>query len=172
VTPTLCSRCTGERIALIGCSKKKVAGAVDIPAGELYQGQLFKAQLLFARHSLMLPDALIFVLSAKHGLVSLDEPLDYYNLSLVGMAAVDRAAWGWRVLTDIQYEVPHAEFAYVLASGIYLDALRRPFESANIRFERPVPAHLGYALQVKWYQEAAKYGGVALSAATRGWIDG
>lgn len=79
-----------SRLALIGCSKEKV----EIPtrARHLYQGQLFRKSLHYAARF----DATA-ILSAKHGLLYLDEVIEPYDLSMRSLTRAQKLAWGQRV---------------------------------------------------------------------------
>jgi len=60
-------------------------------------GQLLHAQLAYARRTLQLPDARIFILSAQHGLVPLSQQIRPYELALSALPLADREMWGFRV---------------------------------------------------------------------------
>ncbi len=71
-------------IVLISCASKKVTHRAK--AQDLYVSPLFSLGLRYARS--LNPNA-IYVLSAKHGLVSLDKELEPYDLTLNDMSARD-----------------------------------------------------------------------------------
>lgn len=83
------------RFALLACS----AGKLDrpAPARELYTGQLFRLSLQVAE---ALADT-VLVLSAKHGVVTLDQVLAPYDLSLADLQKHQREHWGANVVTDL-----------------------------------------------------------------------
>jgi hypothetical protein len=64
--------------AIIPCSASKLD--VAAPAAELYTGSMFKDALATARK--LFSDDKIFIMSAKHGLVSLDTVLEPYDLQI------------------------------------------------------------------------------------------
>ncbi|WP_365959388.1 DUF6884 domain-containing protein [Mesorhizobium sp.] len=67
-----------------------------------YQGDLFKKSLAYARS--LKPDA-IYILSAKHGLVGLDDELDPYELTLAKMGVKERRAWAKGVCEQLSEHV-------------------------------------------------------------------
>jgi hypothetical protein len=81
------------RIGLVGCSKKKFARTA--PARQLYVSPLFRAALRYAEAK----TDLVFVVSAGHGLVALDQVLQPYNATMRDVR--DKGAWGKRVVTAI-----------------------------------------------------------------------
>ena len=85
-----------KHLALIPCTKKKLPHAA--PAESLYSSTLFKLSLAYART--LRPDA-IYVLSAKHGLISLDQHLAPYEQTLNKMNGAERADWGQKVLRQL-----------------------------------------------------------------------
>jgi hypothetical protein len=74
-----------KRVVLIPCVSEKLPHAAL--AKDLYVSSLFKFCLRYAQT--LKPDA-IFILSAKYGLVSLDQPLEPYNDTLNTKRDADR----------------------------------------------------------------------------------
>ena len=86
-----------KNIFLIACCSKKLQGSH--PAEELYQSDLFKKSLAYAKQQN--PDK-IFILSAKHHVVELQDKLCYYNKTLNNMTAEERKLWGKTVSNQLQ----------------------------------------------------------------------
>ena len=84
-------------IVLISCASKKLPHKAR--AEDLYISPLFKLSLRYARS--LDPDA-IFILSAKHGLVGLEQELDCYNCTLNEMSTRRVKQWGDRVLGQLR----------------------------------------------------------------------
>lgn len=74
-------------IGLVGCGKAK--RSVACKARELYTGNLFRLSLAYALERC----EVVYIVSAKHGLVELDQVLEPYEQSLRGVTAADRCAW-------------------------------------------------------------------------------
>ena len=81
-------------------------------AEELYTSTLFKLNLKYAEQ--LSPDA-IFILSAKHGLLSLEQEIDPYELTLNNMRSSEVKAWASIVLAQIQstFSIDEAEFTFL-----------------------------------------------------------
>jgi|GEM_PF-86167 len=95
--PTTSSQGSSRTIILISCSSRKTTQAA--PAGELYQGTLFKASFDWAKQQK--PDA-IYILSARHHLVEPDEVLEPYDLTLNDMPTAELRRWSETVLEQLQ----------------------------------------------------------------------
>jgi len=84
------------KIVLISCVSKKVSHPAK--AKDLYISPLFKYNLHYAY--LLKPEK-IFILSAKHGLLSLDKKVTPYNTTLNLMSAVQIKKWAKNVLITL-----------------------------------------------------------------------
>lgn len=73
------------KICIIGCSATKAAE--PMAAKDFYTSDYFKKRLALAR--LQVDDAHIFILSAKHGLIGLNETVEPYDLRLGQKGSVD-----------------------------------------------------------------------------------
>ena len=82
---------------LIGCSKSKLDHCA--PARDFYQGTIFKKSLAAARKRY--PNASIYVLSAKYGLVPIDEVLCPYDETLKGKKANVIKNWAAKVIKQM-----------------------------------------------------------------------
>ena len=121
-------------IVLIGCCKQKGGNATT--AAELYQSPLFRKSLAYARG---LKPEKIFVLSAEHGIVELEDYLEPYDTTLTNLPAPDRQQWGqmvWRQLWQKCYP-PAQEFIF-LAGRLYRDELVERLESHEIGYSIPM----------------------------------
>lgn len=110
-----------KKIVLISCTKKKLPHGA--PAELLYSPSArFKHSLTYARS--LHPEAIIYILSAKHGLVSLDQHLEPYEQTLKKMSRVERSAWGQRVLIQLaQVCSPTGGIFIILAGKDYYEML-------------------------------------------------
>lgn len=119
-------------IGLVSCSQQKLSHSA--PARELYCSPLFKLSLKYAE-SLC---ETTYVLSAKHGLVELDQVLDPYDMPLGKMSKQMRNAWGCRVASSIFQR--HKEGQFLLLAGVdYMLALRYGTRHENqSRIEDPL----------------------------------
>jgi hypothetical protein len=86
-----------RKIVLISCVKTKLKHAA--PAKELYTSQLFKFSLAYARS--LNPDA-IYVLSAKYGVVELDQRIEPYEMTLNNMSVSASKEWAKNVVSRLE----------------------------------------------------------------------
>ena len=90
---------SGPRVGLIACGARKLDHAA--PAGELYTGGLFTA----AREYVSSSCDWWAILSARHGLVSPEQILEPYNMTMAERSPAERAGWAGRV--DLHLRLGH-----------------------------------------------------------------
>lgn len=92
------------RVGLVGCTKSKLYDAA--PAAELYSpSALFRGRRMFVERSC----DRWFVLSAKHGVLAPEEPVEPYDETLVGKSPTQKKQWSGRVLIDLEEALPTIE---------------------------------------------------------------
>ena len=91
------------KIGLIGCSKKKLVG--KHLARDLYQGALFQKSLAIAER---LNFNMIYILSAKYGLLEINRYVDSYNDDLTTKDKTERLSWA----ESVKNKLPIGEFYY------------------------------------------------------------
>jgi hypothetical protein len=135
------------KIVLISCVSKKLSHAAK--AHELYTSPLFQYNLRYAK--LLDPDK-IFILSAKHGLLDLDEKIEPYNQTLNTMHSNEIKKWADSVLADLQKvsDLEGDEFVF-LAGERY-----RRFLLPHIRNHEIPMRGLGIGKQLKFLKEETK----------------
>lgn len=124
-----------KRIILISCVSKKRTRKSK--AKDLYISALFKKNLQYAWQQK--PDQ-IFILSAKYGLVTLDEEIEPYDLTLKRMPASEVKQWAAKVTHQLAEHTDLQEDLFVfLAGAIYrkyliphLAHVEIPFEHADL----------------------------------------
>lgn len=133
-------------IALVGCSSQKLVEPA--PARAFYISPLFRSALALAeaRHDV------VYVVSAKHELVTLDQVIAPYDLSMSAVAKEWRAVWGTRVWGSILKR--HWGFdrqIFIYAGKDYARPIRRAgFNSAT--FHEPL-ARLQLGQRLQWLRE-------------------
>lgn len=85
-----------ETIILISCVSTKLP--YKEKAKDLYISPLFRFNLRYAKK---LSPSKIFILSAKHGLISTDDEIEPYDITLNKMKIKDRHAWASKVLAQL-----------------------------------------------------------------------
>ncbi len=99
---------------LISCTKRKLPYGAR--AELLYSSStLFRLSLAYART--LHPDAIIYILSAEHGLVSLGQHLEPYNKTLKKMSRAERSAWGQRVLGQLARVCSPTDDHFIILAG-------------------------------------------------------
>ena len=102
-----------QKIVLVSCTKKKLPHGA--PAELLYSPSArFRYSLAYARS--LQPDA-IYILSAKHGLVSLDQHLEPYEQTLKRANRAERSKWGRQVLSQLARVCHPTEDRFVILAG-------------------------------------------------------
>jgi len=84
-------------------------------AEELYISDLFKSNLAYAKS--LKPDA-IFILSAKYGLVALDQKLAPYEKTLNSMPVGERKAWARDVLVQLSNHANLQSDMFIFLAGV------------------------------------------------------
>ncbi|MBI3941717.1 MAG: hypothetical protein HY326_01785 [Chloroflexi bacterium] len=99
-------------IILIACASEKLP--YKAKAADLYTSPLFEKSLQYARR--LKPDH-IFILSAKHGLLDLDQVIEPYNLTLNTMPAAQVKAWAARVLGQLKQRADLRSDHFIFLAG-------------------------------------------------------
>jgi len=145
---------TAVSIALVGCSGPKLDRAA--PARQLYTSQLFRSTLALAeaRHDV------VYIISAKHELVGLDQQIAPYNLTMADVAKEWRAIWGVRVWGSIQSRHQHVDRqVFIYAGKDYAQPIRRAgFHRAT--FHEPL-AKMQIGQRLRWLREQLDAPGAA-----------
>jgi hypothetical protein len=131
------------RIALIACCKSK--RSEPSPAGDLYTGDLFRKARAWAQAHC---DGFA-ILSAEFGLLQPDVITPPYERTLNTMPAIERRAWGRKVLAQVAIAFPPGTTFVVLAGEHY----RRPFEQSDLPVEFPLKGLKGLGYQKQWLKE-------------------
>ena len=101
-----------KRVVLISCVSKKLD--TRAPAEELYTSTLFKLNLRYARA--LEPDA-VYVLSAKHGLLALEDEIEPYDETLNKMPSAARKAWANRVIAQLGERFDLEQDHFIILAG-------------------------------------------------------
>jgi len=101
-----------NRIVLISCVSTKLSSKAK--AEDLYTSTLFKLNLKFAKS---FNTKHLYILSAKHGLVDLDDVIAPYNLTLNNMKTNDIKAWSSRVLAQLKDKFDLQKDYFIFLAG-------------------------------------------------------
>lgn len=120
-----------KRIVLIACVKSKLVHRAM--ARQMYVSPLFRLMLKYAEG--LRPDA-IFILSAKYGLLGLDEEIDDYNVTLNTMPVAQVREWAQRTLGQLRQRADlEADRFIFLASKKYREHLVPHVRSSEVPME-------------------------------------
>lgn len=100
------------KIVLISCVSQKLSRKSR--ARDLYISTLFKLNLKYAEK--LKPNE-IYILSAKHGLLSLDEEIEPYNQTLNEMPAAKIKTWSEEILQQINHVSDINNTKYIFLAG-------------------------------------------------------
>ena len=118
---------TMKKIVLISCVSQKRTHRSK--AKDLYISTLFKKNLAYARR--LNPDV-IYILSAKYGLLDLETEIDPYNLTLNTMSAGQIRSWADKVLQQLSQVADLNNDHFIFLAGMkyrkYLLPHLRSFE--------------------------------------------
>lgn len=135
-----------EHVGLISCGKRKAAQ--PRPARELYQGELFRKSLRYAEE--VLEADRVFILSARHGLLPLDQVVAPYEQTLNRMSAAEVRAWGERVLDDLRAEADLENDRFTILAGA---KYRKHVVPALKHCDVPIEG-LRFGEQLRFFKEA------------------
>lgn len=101
-----------KQIVLISCVSKKLSHRAK--AKDLYISTLFKLNLKYVNK--LSPDG-IYILSAKYGLLNLDQKINPYEQTLNNMCANEVKQWADRVIVQTKKVSVIEETDFVLLAG-------------------------------------------------------
>lgn len=120
-----------KQIVLISCVSQKLPHRAR--ARDLYISTLFKLNLKYAEK--LTPDE-IFILSAKYGLLKLEQEIEPYEQTLNNMRSSEIQAWATHVLDQINEicSIENSEFTF-LAGDKYRKFILPHIRNYNIPLE-------------------------------------
>ena len=138
-----------KTIILISCCKEKLL--TKSPAEQLYQSPRFKKSLEYAK--LLGPDA-IYILSAKHHVVELSQPLEWYDEKLQDKTLEDRQKWADKCLETLKTKHDLKNDKFIIFAGF--EYYHRLVGAKGIcNYELPLDG-LTHGLSLHWLNEHIK----------------
>jgi cytoplasmic iron level regulating protein YaaA (DUF328/UPF0246 family) len=130
-----------KKIILISCVSKKLENTAK--AKDLYTSPLFKRNLQYAES--LNPD-MIFILSAKYGLLGLNDEIEPYNFTLNDLDSAEIKEWADEVFEQIQRvsDTEKDEFVF-LAGNNY-----RKFLVPHLKYYSVPMQGLAIGKQLQW----------------------
>ncbi|WP_135230110.1 DUF6884 domain-containing protein [Deinococcus fonticola] len=139
-------------LVLVGCVKKKQASAAL--AEQLYTSPLFRKRAAFAKH--FGDDWLI--LSALHGVVSPQQELAPYDVTLNTLGKAERRQWAKQVMAQLEPHLPGVGQVILLAGARYSEFLIAPLEGRGLTVSLPLKNMQGVGPQQTWLAQAVRSG--------------
>ena len=130
-----------KTVVLVTCTKDKHGGTHA--AGHIYtKSSNFRRYMELAR--LLANDENIYVISALHGLLSLETSVDWYDYTLMGKPTSIKAAWGAKVAGQVKSRYNVNETKFIVLAGAdyfvplkpYLPYMKTPLEGVSM-YDRP-----------------------------------
>ena len=129
------------KIVLVSCASKKLP--YKSKAKDLYISPLFKFNIKYARS--LNPDK-IFILSAKHGLIELNEEIEPYNKTLNNMSLKEIKEWSDKVISQLKNATDIKKDEIIFLAG---ERYRKYLTPHIVNYKIPLKG-LGIGKQLKY----------------------
>jgi hypothetical protein len=137
-----------KRVVLISCASKKLPHTAM--AKDLYISPLFRFCLRYAYT--LKPDA-IFILSAKYGVVALEQIIEPYNVTLNSKRDVEIRQWAQRALQQLRSTVDLERDTVIFLAG---EKYRRHLIGQIKHYEVPLKG-LSIGKQLRYLKDALNH---------------
>ena len=134
---------SSRHVVLIACVSRKLD--IETRAEDLYASDLFEKCLAFARSLKASP----YILSAKHGLLQLDDRIEKYDETLKDKSVAERRAWSQNVMKSLAHVVSRGDRVTFLAGQKYREFLLEPLRAFGAAISIPLEG-LSIGNQLKW----------------------
>ena len=133
-----------RKIVFISCVSKKLKN--EAKAEDLYISDLFKKNLAYSK--IINPDE-TYILSAKHGLLKLDDKITPYDVTLNRMKATEKKEWASKVINQLKSleDIENTNFIF-LAGENY-----RKYLIPKIKYYEVPMKGLGIGKQLKYLKD-------------------
>jgi hypothetical protein len=136
-----------RKIGLLATARKKAS--TPSTAIDLYISPLFVKSVQYAQNQY---DDFYFY-SAKEGLLTKDQYIEPYNVSIKNFSTSEKREWADQVIASLEQHVKPSQCRIFIHGGwVYREYLQPALEKAGFEFEVPLE---GYSIgnQLKWYDE-------------------
>ncbi|MEK6879670.1 MAG: DUF6884 domain-containing protein [Nanoarchaeota archaeon] len=107
-----------KRVALIPCSKNKIKTGGEVKAVDLYSASLLFRKIL--HFVLKQKYDKIFIISAKYGLLRLNQKIQYYDSSLKNISKIERVKWGDIISSKLNKILDKSDYIDFYIPKIYI----------------------------------------------------
>ncbi len=129
------------RVVLISCVSKKLSRRAR--AQDLYVSPLFRKNLCYAKS--LAPDK-IFILSAKYGLLGLNQEIEPYDKTLNELSSGEVKAWASSVFEELKKSADIEKDEFIFLAGINYRKFLTPYLK---NYAVPMEG-LGIGKQLRW----------------------
>lgn len=140
-----------SKIAIIGCTKKKRDSACC--AKDLYSASnLFRKEYEYAVRIIGADE--IYILSAKHHLISADTVIEPYDVTLLTMRKAERKEWSRISIEQIKEKTnSQNDTLYFFCGSKYYEFLEKDLIEMGYAYEIPLKGKGGIGKQMQWLAE-------------------
>lgn len=135
-----------KTIALVSCASKKHTS--PMLARDLYTSTMFRKASAYAQRTA----GDWYILSAKHGLLSPDQVIAPYDVTLNRMPVAERRAWANQVLRSLKKVLRRRDSVVILAGQRYREFLVDPIRKMGCTVEIPMEG-LRQGEQLVWLKD-------------------
>ena len=143
-----------KNIFLISCTARKQEYRCKVE--EMYQqSTLFKASFQYALSRVEDKESQIFILSAKHGLISLSKVINPYDMTIKKFNKKERVEWGEKVFEQMGklFDIQNTHIIF-LAGSSYMEPLKLHLDRYNCEYSNPIPVeNRALGKRIKWLRE-------------------
>lgn len=133
-------------VYLVSCGKRK--SEVTCRAQDMYNSERFQ----LSRERIIQIGCPWYIISAKYGLLSPDEVITPYDLSISSLNCDEKEEWNRRLITSLK-EFPEGTLFVIWADAEYSTILKRILESCHLQFICPFES-MPASAQVSYLQKA------------------
>ena len=143
------SKVCGEKIVIVFLSCGKTKAKHTCKASELYQGDLFKKSLAYAKS---LNPKKIYILSAKYCVLELTDIISPYELTLNNMTKHQQKVWAYKCYQQLkEKQVDFKQETIFLCGENYRKYLIQLFKNSIV----PIKG-MSFGNQLKFYNEKVR----------------
>jgi hypothetical protein len=137
-----------KTIVLIMCGNHKCNHRAKVI--DLYKSDRYKLSIKYGK--LITDENNIFVLSAKHGLLSLNQEIEPYDKSLYKMSPTEKEEWSERVITQLRKYTDANNDRYIfLADDTYCEYLSGKLDNTELPLKG-----ISYEKHIEWLHDHIK----------------
>ena len=134
-------------VVLVGCSGPKI-NVSQCEAQDLYNSNLFKVNIKYA-HLLQPNNNFIHIISAKYGVIKLNETIEKYDLSVYDLSKPEYIKWCDGIFDSLNslYDIDNTNFIFLCGINYYKPYINK-LKNHSLPYEnKPIGKTIQYASQ-------------------------